>query len=187
MTPAAAATPRKTADERRETILEAALVEFADRGLHGTSTDDIARRAGISQPYLFRLFGTKKQLFLAACRRCFEQTHRLMAEAAEGKSGEEALAAMGMAYVGMLEADPRRLRSQMHMYAACDDADVRKVARDGFGDLHRLATSASGASRARVTRFFAKGMLLNVLGSMDVRNSRLGWAQELLQGCREDD
>jgi AcrR family transcriptional regulator len=187
MAPATTATPRKTADERRETILEAALVEFADRGLHGTSTDDIARRAGISQPYLFRLFGTKKELFLAACRRCFEQTHGLMAEAAEGKSGEEALAAMGRAYVEMLEADPGRLRSQMHMYAACDDPDVRKVARDGFGDLHRLATSASGASRARVTRFFAKGMLLNVLGSMDVRNSRLGWAQELLQGCRDDD
>ena len=54
-------TQRQSAEERREEILEAALVEFADRGLHGTSTEDIARRVGISQPYVFRLFGTKKQ------------------------------------------------------------------------------------------------------------------------------
>jgi AcrR family transcriptional regulator len=185
VTPAGTAI-RKTADERREAILEAALVDFAERGLHGTSTDDIARRAGISQPYLFRLFGTKKQLFMAACARCMQQTGEAFAAAAEGKGGEDALQAMGTAYMELLEADPRRLRLQMHMYAACDDADVRAVARKGFGELHALAERKSGASPARVSRFFAKGMLLNVLASMDVRGSRLGWAQSLLQGCRED-
>ena len=51
---------RKTADERRVEILEAARAEFALKGLYGASTDTIARRAGLSQPYLFRLFGTKK-------------------------------------------------------------------------------------------------------------------------------
>src|ERR671932_68935 len=61
----AVGTERKTADERRAEILEAARAEFADRGLDGASTDTIARRAGISQPYLFRLFGTKKELFVA--------------------------------------------------------------------------------------------------------------------------
>jgi AcrR family transcriptional regulator len=187
MTRADTATPRKTADERRESILEAALVEFAERGLDGTSTDDIARRAGISQPYLFRLFGTKKELFMAACRRCLEDTHRTMAGAAAGMQGEDALVAMGAAYVEMLGADPRRLRLQMHMYAACDDPDVRACARDGFGELYRLAASSSGASRTRVSRFFAKGMLINVLASMDLRGSRLGWAQDLLAGCREDE
>jgi AcrR family transcriptional regulator len=187
MTGTTSAAPRKTADERRESILEAGLVEFAERGLHGTSTDDIARRAGISQPYLFRLFGTKKELFMAACRRCLADTHRVMADAAAGKQGDDALAAMGAAYVEMLDADPRRLRLQMHMYAACDDPDVRACAREGFGELHRLAATASGASRARIARFFAKGMLINVLASMDLRNSRLGWAQELLAGCREEE
>ena len=186
MTPATATSPRKTAEERRETILEAALIEFAEQGLHGTSTDDIARRAGISQPYLFRLFGTKKELFMAACARCMEQTGEAFAAAVEGKRGEAALAAMGAAYGELLEAEPRRLRLQMHMYAACDDPDVRAVARKGFGELHALAERASGQSPARISRFFAKGMLFNVLGSMDVRGSRLGWAQSLLQGCRED-
>jgi AcrR family transcriptional regulator len=56
---------RITAGERRERVLEAALTAFAAGGLDGTSTQDIARRAGISQAYLFRLFPTKKALFLA--------------------------------------------------------------------------------------------------------------------------
>ena len=65
---------RHTADERREEMIAAALVAFADTGLDGTSTETIARQVGISQPYLFRLFGTKKELFLAAVERCFTDT-----------------------------------------------------------------------------------------------------------------
>src|SRR3954447_5453125 len=64
---------RHSAEERREEILEAARIAFADGGLEGTSTEDIARRVGISQPYLFRLFGTKKQLFIAVVERSFEE------------------------------------------------------------------------------------------------------------------
>jgi AcrR family transcriptional regulator len=178
--------PRKTAEERREAILEASLIEFAERGFYGTSTDDIARRAGISQPYLFRLFGTKKELFIAACARCWKLTGDAFAAAAEGMRGEEALRAMGAAYMELLEEDPRRLRLQMHMYAACDDSDVRDATRKGFGELHALVERVSGADEARISIFFAKGMLLNVLGSMDVRNSELDWAQSLLRGCRDD-
>ena len=65
---------RMSAEERREAILEAARLEFASTGFHGTSTETIAERAGISQPYLFRLFGTKKELFVASVRRCFRET-----------------------------------------------------------------------------------------------------------------
>jgi len=74
MTTATAPRTRMTADERREQVIAAAVHEFAEQGYAGTSTEDIARRAGISQPYLFRLFGTKKQLFLAAVERCFQET-----------------------------------------------------------------------------------------------------------------
>src|SRR5436190_11413461 len=93
---------RKTAEERRDEILDAALVEFAERGLHGASTDEIAKRAGISQPYVFRLFGSKKELFKAAIARCFRETLELFQRAAEGKRGEEAFRAMGQAYEGLL-------------------------------------------------------------------------------------
>src|ERR1044071_2647089 len=96
---------RKSAEERRDDILEAALTECAERGLHAASTDEIARRAGISQPYVFRLFGSKKDLFKATVSRCFRQTLEVFQRAAEGKRGEEALAAMGEAYQQLL-GDP---------------------------------------------------------------------------------
>src|ERR671910_995786 len=105
----AVAAVRQSAEERRESILDAALIEFPERGLHGTSTEDIAKRAGISQPYVFRLFGSKKKLFAEACRRCMREVRDAMATAAAGRSGQEALDAMGAAYIDLLADDPRRL------------------------------------------------------------------------------
>src|SRR2546426_134491 len=81
---------RKTAEERRDEIVDAAFAEFAVTGLYGTSTEAIARRAGVSQPYLFRLFGTKKELFIAAVNRCFRTTLETFMRAAEGRQGEAA-------------------------------------------------------------------------------------------------
>jgi AcrR family transcriptional regulator len=181
-----APSPRQSAEERRESILEAALVEFAAKGLHGTSTDDIAKRAGISQPYVFRLFETKKKLFAEACRRCMREVREAMAVAAAGKSGEEALDAMGAAYIELLAADPRRLTLQMHMYAASDDPEIRTVAREGYGELVRFVEQASGASQGRVTRFFARGMLINVIAAMGVRDAGIDWADRLMRGCKDD-
>jgi hypothetical protein len=62
-------TTRKTREVRRDEVLDAALEVFAELGLHHASTEDIARRAGISQPYVFRLFATKKELFSAVAPR----------------------------------------------------------------------------------------------------------------------
>jgi AcrR family transcriptional regulator len=177
---------RHTAEQRRESILDAALVEFAAKGLHGTSTEDIAKRAGISQPYVFRLFGTKKKLFAEACRRCMRAVHDAMAEAAAGKSGKEALDAMGTAYIELLAADPRRLTLQMHMYAASDEPEIREVARDGYGELVRFVEQASGKSGGEITGFFAQGMLINVIAAMGVRDAGIDWADRLMQGCRDE-
>src|SRR5258708_32344082 len=88
---------RMTADERREQVLEAALIEFAVGGLHGTSTEDVARRAGISQPYLFRLFPTKKELFLGLVERCFRRGEGAFNAAAGDPTGEGALGGVGPA------------------------------------------------------------------------------------------
>lgn len=182
----AAPATRQTADERRETILEAATIEFAAKGLHGTSTEDVARRAGISQPYVFRLFGTKKRLFAETCRRCMREVREAMVKAAEGRSGADALASMGDAYIELLAADPNRLTLQMHMYAASDEPEIREVAREGYGELVRFAEQVSGGSGKHVSDFFAKGMLINVLAAMDVRDAGIDWADRLLQGCREE-
>src|SRR2546422_6915742 len=127
----ASTTERKTAEVRREEIVEAAFVEFAHKGLHGTSTDAIARRAGVSQPYLFRLFGTKKELFIAALHRCYRVTLELFMRAAEGKRGQEALEAMAAAY-GNLLGDRQKLLMQLQGHVACDDPEICEVVRRGF-------------------------------------------------------
>jgi AcrR family transcriptional regulator len=176
-------TERKTSEERREEILDAALQEFAGRGLHGASTEDIARRAGISQPYVFRLFGTKKALFTAVVARCFRQTHELFARAAEGKRGAEALDAMGHAYIQRLKEDRTQLLGQMQAYAACDDPEICEVVRNGYGDLVAYVERVSGAPAEEVTRFFSMGMLLNVIASMGLGNGTEPWADRLIAGC----
>jgi AcrR family transcriptional regulator len=177
-----AVTTRKTAEERREEILAVALEEFSAHGLHGTSTEAIAQQAGISQPYLFRLFGTKKELYLETIRRCLRETLELFQEAAAGKTGEEALDAIGKAYTQLLE-DKTRLRGQMQAYADCGDEDVREVVREGYGRLVEYVERVSGSEPDRIRDFFAFGMLLNVFASMDLLDQRAPWAKKLLESC----
>lgn len=179
--------PRLTADERREAVLEAAMTEFAIGGLAGTSTEDVARRAGISHPYLFRLFGTKKDLFLAAVARCFRRTLETFEEAAAGADEPapgNVLRAMGKAYVGLLR-DREMLLLQLHAYAACADPDVRAVVRRGYGEIYELVERVSGAGGDEVRRFFATGMLLNVIAAMNLGDApQEQWARRLVSGLK---
>ncbi|MFL5945902.1 MAG: TetR/AcrR family transcriptional regulator [Gaiellaceae bacterium] len=177
---------RKSAAERRDEILDAALIEFAAHGLEGGSTDAIAQAVGISQPYVFRLFGTKKQLFMATVERCLRGTLEMFHTASAGLSGEDALRAIGEAYVERLAGDQTYLHAQMQSYAACDDPEIRAVVQRGYGELVEYVERVGGAPPERVAHFFAKGMLLNVLASMDALNAEAGWAQRLLDGCRKD-
>jgi AcrR family transcriptional regulator len=177
---------RKSAEERREQILEAALAEFAARGLVGGSTEAIARTVGISQPYVFRLFGTKKELFIATIERCMHGTLEMFRVASAGLEGEEALHAIGEAYTERLATDPTYLHSQMQAYAASHDPQIREVVRKGYGELVEYVERVSGLPPDRVSHFFAKGMLLNVVASMDLLGAPEGWAQRLIDGCRRD-
>jgi AcrR family transcriptional regulator len=177
---------RKSKALRREEILDAAMAVFAEQGLHGASTDEIARRAGISQPYVFRLFGTKKDLYVAVTARCFRQTLEVFQRAAEGKRGEEALHAIGEAYGRLLEGDRTYLRAQMQAYAACDDPEVCGVVQNGYGDLVTYVERVSGADPETISSFFAKGMLMNVLSSMQLSNPTEPWAVRLLEGCKAE-
>jgi AcrR family transcriptional regulator len=175
--------PRQTADERREAVLEAAVEAFAHGGLHGTSTEAIAAAAGISQPYLFRLFGTKKKLFVATIERCMHDTLELFRTAAGDLRGEEALQAMGEAYVGMVVSDRTRLLGQMQAYAACGDPDVREAMRRGYGQLHLYVETVSGLPQEAVSGWFSHGMLLNVVAAMDLWHAKEPWAHRLIEGC----
>ena len=179
MSPTTATTGRKTAEERRESVVEAALTEFATHGFEGASTDTIARNVGISQPYLFRLFGTKKQLFLAAIERCMGNTLEQFQLASEGLTGGAALTAMGRRYSEMITTDPRVLRGQMQAYVACEDPDIREVVQRGFGRLVEHV-EALGVTPDEVTTFFARGMLINVLTAMDAQAGTASWGARLL-------
>jgi AcrR family transcriptional regulator len=174
---------RKSKEERREEILDAALEVFAAQGLHGASTEDIARKAGISQPYVFRLFGTKKELFKAVVARCFRDTLQGFQAAAEGKRGEDALQAIGERYRQALGSNRTYLLAQMQAYVACEDPDICETVRNGYGDLVAYAERVSGADPATISSFFAKGMLLNVLASMQLQDPTEPWAVRLLEGC----
>jgi AcrR family transcriptional regulator len=182
----AVTTHRKSAQERREEILEAALVEFAAHGLDGGSTEAIARAVGISQPYVFRLFGTKKELFTATIEMCMRGTLEMFRMAAAGSRGEDALHAIGAAYVERLTTDPTYLHHQMQSYAASGDPEIGKVVRKGFGELVDYVERVSGLPTERVAHFFAKGMLLNVMASLDLLAAGEGWAQRLIEGSRKD-
>jgi len=116
--------------------------------------------------------------------RCFRQTLERFQRAAEGKRGEEALEAMGKAYVEELLPDRTFLRSQMQAYAACEDDEIREVVRHGYGDLVAYAERVSGLPPEAVGRFFATGMLLNVIASMGLQNLEEPWAARLVAGVK---
>jgi AcrR family transcriptional regulator len=169
---------RMDPDERRDQVIAAALVEFAESGLAGTSTEAIAVRAGISQPYLFKMFGTKHDLFIAASKRCFDNVMKTFTDAAGGLAGEAALEAMGEAYLGLI-ADRENLMGQLQMYAACNDHEVRECARDGFRKIFQFVHAASGAPPEKLREFFAMGMLCNLSAALSLTEIDEPWAQAL--------
>jgi AcrR family transcriptional regulator len=160
---------RKSADERREEILAVALRDFAIGGLHGTSTEAIAREAGISQPYLFRLFRTKRELVLACVDRADGKVSEVFRRAVAAAPEDERLKAMGQAYIDELLPDRHAVLMQMQGYVATSDPVIQAHVRENFGRLVAEVTELSGADEASVWGFFAQGMLLNVTQSLDLR------------------
>ena len=154
---------RQTADERRATVLEAAIAEFAARGYHGTPTEAIAKRAGISHAYLFRLYGTKRDLFLACADRCFDRTIEVFRRAAE-TAEDEPRRAMGGAYVDML-GDRDLVLLQHQIYAADDDV-IRARARERYAEMRSEIRRLGELTDVETLKFVSQGMLLNVVASL---------------------
>ncbi len=171
MQPTARALPRQklTADERREAVIRAAIIEFAEGGLFGTSTEAIATRAGISQPYIFRLFGTKQELFLVTADRCFRRildTFKLAAAGAEG----DPFPAMGESYAELLQ-DRGLLMVWMHAFAACSIPAVQGCIAGGFREMYEFLESLPGATPEKVSQFMTCGMFLNVAAATNMRGA----------------
>lgn len=182
MIPPPATRQLSTAAERREALVEAAVAAFAEHGFHGTPTTEIAKAAGISQAYLFRLFPTKSELYVAAVDRCFARLAAAMRAAAEDESapGETALERMGHAYAALLQ-DPTTLRATLQAFAAAsgEDLAIRDAVRRGYGDLIELIARLTGAQGEELRAFVAKGMLMTVLAGMDAPSIDAPWARDL--------
>jgi AcrR family transcriptional regulator len=174
---------RKTAEERREEILWAAVAEFAAKGLRGASVEDMAERVGVSQPYVYRLFGTKKDLFLAAMRRVRERVQDAFREAAEADP-ENALEAMGRSYERSLFGREERLML-LQGFAASADPEVREAVGEGYAELWRFVRETTGASEEEVRNFFAMGMLLTVDAAVGL-TERLGKEGRLAERVGEE-
>jgi AcrR family transcriptional regulator len=179
-----APTTRQTAEVRRQSVLDAATEAFAAKGYHGTSTEDIARAAGISQPYLFRLFGSKKGLYLAAQKRCIDELYDLFENAARGKAGKEALLAMAEAYELILQ-DRARQMLMLKSWGTDDDPDIRRASRAGWRDLVDLVEQTSRATPDEVSRFFASGMLITILTAIGMHEEPEPWSKRLVDACWE--
>lgn len=175
-----------SAEDRRELVLEAATRAFARGGYAGTTTDAVAKEAGVSQPYVVRIFGTKLELFLQvfgrACQR-IEQTFRdSIAEAPFDPDSEEDLARVGLAY-GELMDDRDLLRVLMHGFSASEVPEIGELAREGMAAIY-VALSETGWSEEQVRDFFAQGMLLNVLLSIGALDTdERGPLADLVASC----
>lgn len=177
---------RVPAAERREELIAAAVHEFAHGGLHGTPVERIARRVGVAQPYVFSLFSSKRELFLAALECSFQRVADTFVRAnVDYRAGrgpadcEDALEAMGRAYKELLLSDRDYLMLQHQSYAACDDEVVRERVRRRYAELVALAGELSGADAERLDDFFRHGMALNVAAAMGVEDLSAGcaWVQ----------
>ncbi|MCN9244851.1 TetR/AcrR family transcriptional regulator [Streptomyces sp. RY43-2] len=168
---------RMTADARRNQILRIASEEFARTGLYGTSVETIARKAGISQPYVFRLFGTKKGLFISVVEDSFNKIVDTFQQASRGLSGTEALVAMGSHYRELVRVNRMFLLIQLHGFAACDEPNIRDAMQNGFGRMWHVVQENSGADDVTVKQFLSLGMMLNDMAAMDLWSLDEPWAK----------
>jgi TetR/AcrR family transcriptional regulator len=171
--------------ERREVVLDAAVAEFAAYGLHGATTEAIAKRVGITQPYIFRLFGNKKELFLAAvervCDRVLESWEATLKGLRDDATPQERLLAMGEAYVELMDRR-EELLLLLQAFGASKDPDVLRVSRRRIQQMYQYVQQATGEVDERVQQFFAQGMLLTVAAGLDLPTiaGEERWAREFM-------
>lgn len=155
---------RKSAQERREDILAAAITEFSEKGFHGGSTVTIAKRIGISQPNLFRLFPTKKSLFIYAIERVVLRVQQKMIAIGQ-QHPEDSLSAMKRAYRNVL-ADRELVLLLLQGYAASEDPEIRETMRRSTSEIFQQITAMPGISKEQARTFYADGMLLTIATAM---------------------
>jgi AcrR family transcriptional regulator len=155
---------RLTAEERHEQLVAAAVTAFSHGGYAGTTTDQVARLAGVSQPYVIRIFRTKQELFIAAVNHAGARIEERFRRAA---ADEPTLASLGEAYDDML-AERELITLLLHGFTASADPAIGDPVRACFGKLYEVVRELTGSTDEETRDFFAIGMLLTCLGAMRV-------------------
>ncbi|MEV0252436.1 TetR/AcrR family transcriptional regulator [Nocardia sp. NPDC050712] len=182
---------RMTATDRRAEVLAAAVTAFAESGYAATKTDEIARLAGVSQPYVIRLFGSKQQLFVGVieqvCGRIAEIFRAAVADLEPGAGPTESIQALGKAYDTFLEEREPPL-CMLHGFTASVDPVIGDAVRSAFGGIYQLVRELTGAEVTDARRFIATGMLLSVMSAMGVVGQDalpVPWADEILNDIQD--
>ena len=165
---------RKSAEERREEIVGIAFRHFAEGGYNGTSTEAIAREAGISQPYLFRLFRTKRELFLACVDRCYAQVGGGVPRGGRGGArGRAAGRRWGTRTRQSCCPTATRCCSRCRRYAT-SEPEIRAHVRGASASCGGTVAALAGVPAEETWDFFADGMLLNVVAMLELDWRRPG-------------
>jgi AcrR family transcriptional regulator len=154
---------RMKSEDRRELILEAATRVFGETGYGGTTTDEIARAAGVSQPYVVRMFGTKQKLFLEVIGRALESVLATFRAALAEKSDDTVGHRLGVAYARMTSDKSGLLLSLMHAFVLGGEPEIGSAARCGYLEVYTFLRDEAGFDAEESTRFLAYGMLMNTL------------------------
>ncbi|AET57253.1 TetR/AcrR family transcriptional regulator [Paenibacillus terrae] len=161
---------RSKGQDRKEDILEAGLEVFAQRGYYNTTTALIAEKAGISQPYVFRFFPTKEELFIAVLNRAFD---RILQTFINVESSPEQLGSdLVKAYEELSVLYPNEIALQVIGIGIIEEA-IRAAAKAGLSRIRTYALEwfkAAGISDAErnATVFIAMGMMCNISCFLDL-------------------
>jgi AcrR family transcriptional regulator len=169
-----------TADERRKQLLVAALQVFAVHGYHGSSTATIAKEAGISHSYVFKLYPTKEDIFVAVVDLCFNRIVERFQDAAVGVTGTpaERLKKIGISYADILR-DRNLMLIQLHAYSASSVPAIREAVKSGLQRIVEYIQGETGVTDDEIQQFIGQGLLATMNVALGIEYLQEAWAQAL--------
>lgn len=169
-----------TADERRKQLIAVALKVFAVHGYYGSSTATIAKEAGISHSYLFKLYPTKEDLFIAVVELCFNRIVERFKEAAVGVTGtpSERLKKIGLSYADILR-DRNLMLMQLQAYSASVVPNIREAVKKGLKHIVEYIQEETGVADEEIQQFIGQGFLATTNVALGIEDLQEGWAQAL--------
>jgi AcrR family transcriptional regulator len=173
---------RLSGPERKRAVVETACRVFAKGSYHGSTTAEIARATGVTEPVLYRHFASKRELYLACLDSVWQQVHSLWEKAiAEEPEPENWLKSIGKAYLEA-RAAARIVLVDLWIQAlpeAADDPEIRRALRRQVREVHeyvagviRRAQEAGGIVAERDPD--AEAWIFISLGLLSTIDHRLG-------------